>query len=490
MFKLFTFFTFMAYSISIYAGSEKYATVDMIKGQATVLIANHKEAINIEKGMKIPADSSIVTKEKSFIRLFLSDGSVINVSENSKVYIDAFQHKQEQPSVITMFKGKMRATVIKNNTDRVKMIIKTRQASMGVRGTDFLIAYDSSKDAVSLVTFEGKVAFVKKEDVKKETIEDLKQTLQETDNLIKEGEFSGVNTEKSTNKVQISKTQMEILKESFEEDKSKTPKKIQLDEKEVIVDLKTGQAVKGYTGFIDMATGEYTPIEGIELTNKGFVPKNKENSNVLKTALKFNNELSGKKFWSNRFTLFNEIYSQRNDFNTSIGSTSVKDDSILKFGIKYERSDLVKTYYVRASYFNMKPESLGASGNLKGSVDKSMNLKSIKIGYDYRINEYINLFSEVGVNDTLFMINNNITKDSYESASLGAKIKFLSKESLYPYLRLGYEYRTISYDNNSFELGLGGTKEFTDFGLFSDIWVNKSKTEQKGGLLLGVFVDF
>ena len=44
------------------------------------------------------------------------------------------------------------------------MIVKTRSAVMGVRGTKFQATYNPANKNTSLITVEGKVAMVKKEE--------------------------------------------------------------------------------------------------------------------------------------------------------------------------------------------------------------------------------------------------------------------------------------------------------------------------------------
>lgn len=157
--KFLTFFFLILFSASIFAQS-KVAVVKLLRGEADVLTLGKTTKLKVEDWVE--SGSVVRTAEKSFVKLIFIDKSQMNVGPNSEMKIEAFTGKDS--GVIDLVKGKIRSQVTKDylqmqDKDKSKLFIKTQNAVMGVRGTDFMISTNGTN--TSTVLFEGEVVFNK-----------------------------------------------------------------------------------------------------------------------------------------------------------------------------------------------------------------------------------------------------------------------------------------------------------------------------------------
>jgi hypothetical protein len=138
----------------------KVAVVKLLRGEVS--------AINVGKTTPLKVDDwveegmIVKTEEKSFVKLVFVDKSQMNVGPNSEMKIENFSGKDS--GVIDLVKGKIRSQVTKDylqiqDKDKSKVFIKTQNAVMGVRGTDFMITTNGA--STSTILFEGEVVFNK-----------------------------------------------------------------------------------------------------------------------------------------------------------------------------------------------------------------------------------------------------------------------------------------------------------------------------------------
>lgn len=144
---------------SLYAQT-KVAMVKILRGEVDVMTIG--KTTKLQKEDWVEAGSVVKTGDKSFVRLVFIDKSTMNISANSEMKIETFSGKDA--GVIDLVKGKIRSQVTKDylqikDKDKSKMFIKTQNAVMGVRGTDFMITTNGTTTAA--VLFEGEIAFNK-----------------------------------------------------------------------------------------------------------------------------------------------------------------------------------------------------------------------------------------------------------------------------------------------------------------------------------------
>ena len=152
------------------------ATVEFVHGKVTQLRPGALSASKVSLGDKVYADTSIVTGEKSFVRLRFEDQSLMSVGPATMAVVESQRTKSEHKDskVVSLLKGKIRTMVNKeeklvvddNKKEYPKFIVKTRTAAMGVRGTDFQAFYMPESNQTSLVTYDGSVAMAKVDEAK------------------------------------------------------------------------------------------------------------------------------------------------------------------------------------------------------------------------------------------------------------------------------------------------------------------------------------
>lgn len=149
------------------------AKVLMVRGEVTALRPGDVDAIKVKKGQVLPEDTSILTAAKSIVRLKFADKSTMNLGPKSKVVVTKMPEKK--PNMINLLTGAIKAEVNKNSNKQSsnKMLIKTRSAVMGVRGTKFQAGFNPANGNTSLVTVEGKVAMVKKKAIEKKVVKEV-----------------------------------------------------------------------------------------------------------------------------------------------------------------------------------------------------------------------------------------------------------------------------------------------------------------------------
>lgn len=90
-------------------------------------------------GTRLFKDDTLVTQEKSFAKLLIVDETVMTVGPNSEVNFSEFKFisKGDRKIHYTLLKGQLRGEV-KNKAKEDEVIIKTKNAVLGVRGTKIL----------------------------------------------------------------------------------------------------------------------------------------------------------------------------------------------------------------------------------------------------------------------------------------------------------------------------------------------------------------
>jgi hypothetical protein len=138
----------------------KVAVVKILRGEVNVVAQGTSSVLKANQWVE--EGSVIKTGEKSFVKLVLIDKSQMNIGPSSEMKIEKFSG--QDAGVIDLVKGKVRSQVTKDylqmkDKDKSKLFIKTPNAVMGIRGTDFMISTNGVNTAA--VLFEGSVVFNK-----------------------------------------------------------------------------------------------------------------------------------------------------------------------------------------------------------------------------------------------------------------------------------------------------------------------------------------
>lgn len=114
----------------------------------------------LQESSAVFAKDTIETADNGSVKIMLQDGSELTLSAASKFRIDTIE-KDEKPSFFTVLYGNLRAKVTKSTTGSEKMVVKTPNSVMGVRGTNFETVFNPANQMTSVVTYEGAVAMAK-----------------------------------------------------------------------------------------------------------------------------------------------------------------------------------------------------------------------------------------------------------------------------------------------------------------------------------------
>ncbi len=184
---LYSFLLLIALMTTSAWAQKKVAIVKLLKGEVDVLTLGKTIKLKVEDWVE---DGSVVkTGEKSFVKLVFIDKSQMNIGPGSEMKIEKFGEKDS--GVIDLVKGKIRSQVTKDylqmDRNKSKLFIKTPNAVMGVRGTDFLIS--TNGQTTSTILFEGSISF-NKLDNRGETNTNRLEDIVDRGVNIQPGEFS------------------------------------------------------------------------------------------------------------------------------------------------------------------------------------------------------------------------------------------------------------------------------------------------------------
>lgn len=172
-----------------WAAARKVAVVKLLKGEVDVLTLGKTSRLKVEDWVEEGA--VVKTAEKSFVKLVFIDKSQMNIGPGSEMKIEKFG--EQDSGVIDLVKGKIRSQVTKDylqmDKNKSKLFIKTPNAVLGVRGTDFMISTNGK--ASSVILFEGAVSFNKLEE-RGETNSNRLEAIVDRGVAVKPGEFSVV----------------------------------------------------------------------------------------------------------------------------------------------------------------------------------------------------------------------------------------------------------------------------------------------------------
>jgi hypothetical protein len=148
--------------------SESYK---VIKAQGEVLaLDSHGVRSTVRKDDLIAQGTLISTGLRSFVVISDPKGGLIKISPKSSLRI--FEVNKQAPNILSELSGRIRFKYTKNQEKGSKVIIKTKTAAVGVRGTDLTVTHNSANQITSTIVHEGKVRLTKKESEDRESLED------------------------------------------------------------------------------------------------------------------------------------------------------------------------------------------------------------------------------------------------------------------------------------------------------------------------------
>lgn len=160
--RLVPLFSLLAAALSVTAArtaqAQDHLVIDSVDGDKAVIIFTDKNERQAKKGDDVQFWDVVQTSRRSSIKLRYPDGSVVVVGRDTKFTV---QPKQQGTQYNQLDWGQVRAQVTKEDNPSPKapprFVIRTKTATMGVRGTDFVAGFDAQSGQASLHTIEGTV---------------------------------------------------------------------------------------------------------------------------------------------------------------------------------------------------------------------------------------------------------------------------------------------------------------------------------------------
>lgn len=116
----------------------------MVTGNGVILHQNENTGYRVQKGLPLYKSDTIITLEKTRLRLSLNDGSIVTMAPETTLTINRSVYDPENKSRSTflgMDVGKARFWAVKmKDFKNSEFNVKTKTAVAGVRGSDFVIA--------------------------------------------------------------------------------------------------------------------------------------------------------------------------------------------------------------------------------------------------------------------------------------------------------------------------------------------------------------
>jgi len=135
------------------------AVVIVIQGTARVYNKDETKGRLLKKGARIKEDEEVKVAEKSRIELRFADGTVMRLSEKSRLRmseLDFNKQTQSKNVKVDLSVGKLWAKVKKLSTPDSSVEVRTSNAVAGVRGTVYRVNVDEDKSALVKV-YDGTV---------------------------------------------------------------------------------------------------------------------------------------------------------------------------------------------------------------------------------------------------------------------------------------------------------------------------------------------
>lgn len=131
----------LVFSTAVHCQERRTGTIKAVIGDVFVVRGESRQPMRV--GDPVVELDRISTGTNSATSFALRDGTIISVGSNSALDVTSFQFeptKQEGSMAIGLVSGSMRfITGLLGNRDRDRIRISTPTATVGIRGTDFIL---------------------------------------------------------------------------------------------------------------------------------------------------------------------------------------------------------------------------------------------------------------------------------------------------------------------------------------------------------------
>ena len=137
-------FSIISLAIFSLALANEAAFVKKIKGDVNIL--REGQELKVDVGTKVFEKDTVVTSSKSSVGLIFKDNTRISVGSNSRFEIEKYlfvPEKNQEAFVTNLVKGSMECmTGLISKVNPKAFKVKAKTATMGIRGTHFIIKVD------------------------------------------------------------------------------------------------------------------------------------------------------------------------------------------------------------------------------------------------------------------------------------------------------------------------------------------------------------
>ena len=148
-------FALLTLKIESLFATSAVAKIQFMKNDVKILRHPGRRVVLAKKGQPLFKGDRVLTGKSSVVKiLFLNSDSLV-LGPEGKIQIDSFGH--EPVKLINLLRGQIRSQVNKNKDDHLKMLIKTKSAALGVRGTDFQIQWNPEEKLFQSYVKKGHV---------------------------------------------------------------------------------------------------------------------------------------------------------------------------------------------------------------------------------------------------------------------------------------------------------------------------------------------
>ncbi|MBT3984443.1 MAG: FecR domain-containing protein [Bacteriovoracaceae bacterium] len=194
--------------------AEKAAQVQMMRGTVNATVSG--ATTSLKKGDWVNEKTKISTGEKSFVKIVLSDKSQVTLGPKSSMVVQRGSKAGKQ-GLISLIGGQLRAKVDKKQgaVAKNKLLIRTKNAAMGVRGTDFEISFNPANGLSNVLAYSGEVRSVILPKGGAKSVQDINNAVNMKKSVsVRKGQYSAINSsyKKPLNPIRISPTQFFALR--------------------------------------------------------------------------------------------------------------------------------------------------------------------------------------------------------------------------------------------------------------------------------------
>lgn len=113
--------------------------------RGTVFKKSQGKMSKVKVGDRFQKTDSVITKDKSYIKILVVDDTTFTLSSNSELNFTEFKfrEKDDREAVYTFIKGQIRGIVRNKAKKEGDIKIKTTLAVMGIRGTEILVNHQT-----------------------------------------------------------------------------------------------------------------------------------------------------------------------------------------------------------------------------------------------------------------------------------------------------------------------------------------------------------